>query len=66
MFTVRWDPLGFHVIDKLRTGTKMNSDYFSANILVPLEQKIFPDGKKPHTKWLTIHLDNGSINMGGD
>jgi hypothetical protein len=61
MFTVVWNPLGFHVIDKLPTGAKMNSDYFTTNILGPLEQKVFPTGRNPHTKQLTIQLDNCSI-----
>jgi hypothetical protein len=47
MFTVIWNPFGFQVVDKLPTGTKMNSDYFTTNILEPLEQKIFPNGKSP-------------------
>jgi hypothetical protein len=58
MFTVLWNPLGFHVIDKLPTGARMNSEDFTTNILAPLEQKIFPSGRKPHAKRLTIHLDN--------
>jgi hypothetical protein len=58
MFTVIWNPFGFQVVDKLPTGTKMNSDYFTTNILEPLEQKIFPNGRKPHGKRLTVHLDN--------
>jgi hypothetical protein len=58
MFTVIWNPLGFQAVNKLPTGTKMNNDYFISNILEPLEQKIFPKGRKPHAKRLTIHLDN--------
>jgi hypothetical protein len=65
MFTVIWNPLGFQVVDKLPTGTKMNSDYFITNILEPLERKIFPNGRKPHAKRLTVHLDNCSIHTSG-
>jgi hypothetical protein len=57
LFTVIWNPLGFQVVDKLTTGAKMNSDYFITNILEPLEQKIFPNGRKPHAKRLTVHLE---------
>jgi hypothetical protein len=53
MFTVTWTPLEFHVVDKLPTGAKINSDYFIPNILEPIEQKIFPNGRKPHAKRLT-------------
>jgi transposase len=39
----------------------MESDYFSTNILGPVEQKVFPTGRNPHAKRSTIHRDNGSI-----
>jgi hypothetical protein len=61
MFTVVWNPLGFHVVDKLRTGAQMESDYFTTNIVGPLEQKIFPTGRNQHAKRSTIPLDNCSI-----
>jgi hypothetical protein len=65
LFTTIWNPLAFEVIDKLPTGTKMNGDYFITNILEPFEQKIFPNGRKPHAKRLTVHLDNRSIHTCG-
>jgi hypothetical protein len=43
----------------------MNSDDFITNILEPLEQEIFPNGRKPHTRRLTVHLDNCSIRTSG-
>jgi hypothetical protein len=61
MFIVIGNPLGFHVIDQLPTCAKINSDYFTTNIVVPLEQKIFPDGRKLNIKRLTIRLDSCSI-----
>jgi hypothetical protein len=60
MVRVIWNPHGFQIVDKLAIGTKMNSDYFITNFLEPLEQKIFPNGRKPHAKQLTVHLDNCS------
>jgi hypothetical protein len=39
----------------------MNSDYFTINILALLGQQMFPAGRKPHAKRLTIHLDSCSI-----
>jgi hypothetical protein len=39
----------------------MNSHYFTTKILAPLEQKIFPHGRKPQRKRLTIQVDNCSI-----
>jgi hypothetical protein len=44
MFTVIWNPLGFHVINTLLTGAKMDSDYFTTNIIGTVEQKVFPTG----------------------
>jgi hypothetical protein len=65
MFTVIWNPLGFQAIDKLPTGTTMNRDDLITNVLESLEQKIFPNGGKPHSKRLTVHLDNCSIYTSG-
>jgi hypothetical protein len=39
----------------------MNSAYFVTNMLIPLEQMIFPRGRAPHAKQLVIHLDNCSV-----
>jgi hypothetical protein len=61
MFTVVWNPDVFQVVNKLPIDLKMNSDYFITNFLEPLEQKMFPNGRKPHAKRLTVHLDNRSI-----
>jgi hypothetical protein len=58
MFTVIWNPLGFQAIDRLPTGTKMNSGYFITNVLEPLERRL-------HAKRLTVHLDNCSIHTSG-
>jgi hypothetical protein len=41
----------------------MNSDEFATNIVAPLEQKMFPTGRRPHAKQLTVHLNNCSIHM---
>jgi histone-lysine N-methyltransferase SETMAR len=61
MFTVLWNPLGFCVVDTLRTDAKKESDYFTTNVLAAVERKVFPTGRNPHAKPLTIHLDNCSI-----
>jgi hypothetical protein len=39
MFTITWNPRGFHVIDKLPDGVTMNANYFTENILGSLEEK---------------------------
>jgi hypothetical protein len=61
MFAIIWNPTGLHVIDRLPDDAKMNSAYFVTNILTPLEQAIFPQGRAPHQKRLVIHLDNCSV-----
>jgi hypothetical protein len=48
MFTIMWNPLGFHVIDKLPDSVTMNAIYFTENIMGPLEGKIFSDGRVAH------------------
>jgi hypothetical protein len=44
MFTIIWNPSGFYVVDRLLNHTKMNSAYFVTDMLIPLEQAIFPGG----------------------
>jgi hypothetical protein len=39
MFTIMWNPLGSHVLDKLPDGVTMNSNYFTENTFGPLEEK---------------------------
>jgi hypothetical protein len=50
MFTIIWNPSGFYVIDRLANHAKMNGAYFVTNILIPLEQAIFPRGRAPHER----------------
>jgi hypothetical protein len=61
MFTIMWNSNGFYVVDRLPNDTKMSSAYFLTNVLIPLEEAIFPRGRAPHTKRLMIHLDNCSV-----
>jgi hypothetical protein len=58
MFPVMWNSLGFHVVDKRPTGAKMSSDSSTTNIFEPLEQKMFPAGRRLHLKRLTLHFGN--------
>jgi hypothetical protein len=39
----------------------MNSDYFLTNILISLEQMIFPCRRTPHEKQLVVSVDNCSV-----
>jgi hypothetical protein len=58
-----WNPFGLHVVDKLSTRAKMNSDCFTTNIRAPLELTMFPAGTRPHARRLTLHLENWSMRM---
>jgi hypothetical protein len=61
MFTIMWNPTGFHVVDQLPNQKKMNGHYFVTNILTPLEKSIFPEARAPYEKPLIVHVDNASI-----
>jgi hypothetical protein len=56
-----WNLNGFYVVDRLPNDTKMNSAYFLTNLLVPLEEAIFPRGRPPHRKRLMIRVTNCSV-----
>jgi hypothetical protein len=43
----------------------MKNDYFVTNLLIPLEQAIFHQGRDPRQKRHVIHLVNCSVHAGG-
>jgi histone-lysine N-methyltransferase SETMAR len=61
VFTIIWNPSGFYVIDRLPNHSKMNSAYFVTNILIPIEQAIFPGGRAPHERRHVVHFDSCSV-----
>jgi hypothetical protein len=61
IFTIIWNRSGFYVMKRLLNDTKMNSAYFVTNVLISLEEAIFPQGRVPRERWFVIHLDNYSI-----
>jgi histone-lysine N-methyltransferase SETMAR len=63
MFMIIWNPTRFYIVDRLPNDTKMNSAYFMRNILTPLEEAIFPQGRAPHQKRLVVPLGNCSAHM---
>jgi hypothetical protein len=65
MFTVMWNLLGFHGIDKLLTGAKMNNEHFTINILARLAEKISPERRTAHAQRLIVHMDKCSIHTSG-
>jgi hypothetical protein len=65
MFAVIWKPLGFHGIDRLPTNARINSEYYTTNMLAQLKEKRFPEGRIAHAKRLIVHMDNCLIHMIG-
>jgi hypothetical protein len=63
IFAIIWNPNGFYVVDRLPNNRKINNAYFLINVLIPLEEAIFPRGRAPHTKRLMIRLDNCSVHI---
>jgi hypothetical protein len=60
-----WNPLGFQVIDKFPDGVAMNANYFTENILCPLEEKIFPEGRATHGRRPVMQIDNAPVHNCG-
>jgi hypothetical protein len=58
MLTVIWGIDGFHVVDLVTEQHRCNTQYFLSHILEPLLLAVFPDGRKPHSLWLSLHIDN--------
>jgi hypothetical protein len=55
---VLWGVYGFHVVDLMTEQHSYNLQYFLSHILEPLLLAVFPDGRKPHPRRLSVHLDN--------
>jgi histone-lysine N-methyltransferase SETMAR len=71
MFTIVWNPRGFHLIKVLEKGCKFNTGYYLAEILEPLPQwrsneaagnkrqlLLHADNARPHTAKLSIQYFN--------
>jgi hypothetical protein len=53
------------MIEKLSDGVTMPANYFPENILDPLEEKIFPDGRAAHGRRLVVHMNNAPVHNCG-
>jgi hypothetical protein len=58
MFTAIWGIDGFRVVDLMTEQHSYNTQYFLRHILKPMLLIVFPDGGKPHSRRLSLHLDN--------
>lgn len=58
MFTIFWNPWCFFIINVLPPSQKFNSEYFINQILKPLGEKLYPNGRKKYSKKYSLHFDN--------
>jgi hypothetical protein len=58
MLTVIWGIDGFHVVDLMTEQHDYNTQHFLSHILESLLFAVFPDGRKPHSRRVSLHLDN--------
>jgi transposase len=58
MLTVIWGIDGFQVVDLMTEQHSDNTQYFLSHILEPLLLAVFPEGRKLHSRQLSLHLDN--------
>jgi hypothetical protein len=59
MFTIAWNPNGFHLIDAMPKGEKHSPRYHINNITMPFCQRLIPAGK--HNS--VIHPDNSRYDI---
>jgi hypothetical protein len=57
MFTIVWNPRGFHLVKVLEKGSKFNAGYSVAEILEPLSQWRSIEAAGNQQK-LLVHADN--------
>jgi hypothetical protein len=56
MLTIMWNSSACYIIDRLSNDAKMNRIYFVTNLVILLEQAIFPRGRAAHQKNLWFIL----------
>ncbi len=61
MITIFWSKSGIQVLDVLDENLRMNSEYFIANVLVPLTQSQAYLNSKKQKKQFTLHMDNSRV-----
>jgi hypothetical protein len=58
MLTVIWGINGLHVVVLMTEQHSYNTQSFLSHILEPFLLAVFPDGLKPHSRRLSLHIDN--------
>jgi hypothetical protein len=61
MLTVVWGIDGFQIVDLMTEQHSYNMQSFFSHILEPLLLAVSPGGPKPHSRRLSLHLDNCRI-----
>jgi hypothetical protein len=57
MLTVIWGIDGFHVVDLVTEQHSYSTQYFPSHIFEPLLPAVFPDGRKSHSRRVSLHPD---------
>jgi hypothetical protein len=58
MLMVIWGMDGFHIVDLMTDRHSCNTHYFLSNVMEQLLSAKFPDGRKPQSRRLSVHLNN--------
>jgi hypothetical protein len=58
MLVIIWGIDGFHVVDLMTEQHSYNTQYFLSQSWESLLLAVFPDCRKPHSRSLSLHLDN--------
>jgi hypothetical protein len=61
MLTVIWRVDGFHVVDMMPPGGRINTKYFLTHIMDSLLAKGFPEGKKPYTSTECLRVTQSAL-----
>jgi hypothetical protein len=58
LLTLVWGIDGFHIADLMTEQHSYNTQYFLSHTLEPLLLAVFSDGRKPHSRRLSLHFNN--------
>jgi hypothetical protein len=58
MLAIIWGIDRYHVVDLMTEQHSHNTQYSLSHILEPLLLPVFPDGRKPNSRWPSLHVDN--------
>jgi hypothetical protein len=53
----------FHVVDLMMSQGSFNSEYFEGKVMTPTIAKVFSQGRSPHIRRLSLHLDKYRVHF---